>query len=118
MSRLPCWIGICRKPSGLSARNAARAWTGRERYYLTHNYWREGSVEFFTAEGRAKVRDELMVFAKEFGQLDRDIENAAKPMRQHLGVNDRVIDECTARQMARLEAGLPWEEKSPPTRNE
>jgi len=88
----------------------------KRRDFLAHHFWREKSVEFFTAEGRSKMRDELMMDAEQFGQLDRDIDAAAKTMRQRLGIDDRVIDEYNERQMARLKAGLPWDDEPPNAR--
>jgi hypothetical protein len=88
----------------------------KRRDFLAHHFWREKSVEFFTAEGRSKMRDELMMDAEQFGQLDRDIDAAAKTMRERLGIDDRVIDEYNERQMARLKAGLPWDDEPPNAR--
>jgi hypothetical protein len=88
----------------------------KRRDFLTHSFWRDRSVEFATAEGRAKMRDELAVDAEMFGQVDHAIDAAAKTLREYLGIDDKIVDEYIKRQVTRLKAGLPWDEVPPGTR--
>jgi hypothetical protein len=88
----------------------------KRRDFLTHGFWRDRSVEFATAGGRAKMRDELMADAEMFGQVDRAVDAAAKSLRESLGIDDKVVEEYNERQMARLKAGLPWDDEPPKAR--
>jgi hypothetical protein len=64
----------------------------KRRNFLTHHFWRERSREFATAnKGRAEMRDELKKDRDEFEQLDRDINEALRPARKRLGIEDKMI---------------------------
>jgi hypothetical protein len=56
----------------------------KRRDFLTHGFWRDRSVEFATAGGRARMRDELMADTEMFGQVDRAVDAAAKSTRECL----------------------------------
>lgn len=85
----------------------------KRRDFLTHHYWRERSVEFFTPDGKAGMRAELSSDADVFGQLDRDVEAAAKTMREKLGIDDSAVDAYVQRQTERLKSGLTWDDEPP-----
>jgi hypothetical protein len=79
------------------------------RNFLTHRYWRERSVNFATAKGRAEMRAELQKDAETFGQLDREIEAVMQPARKILGIDDDMLEAHTKRMIQKMKDGLPWE---------
>jgi len=85
----------------------------KRRDFLTHHYWRERSTDFYTAEGRSRMMEELNEDAEVFGSLDRDIDAATKPIRESLGIDDQVLNAHAEAKMARIKAGLPWDNENP-----
>ena len=85
----------------------------KRRDFLTHAYWRERSVEFMTADGRARMREELTADTEFFGKVDRAIDAATSVLRASIGINDKAIEEYSERQLARLKAGLSWDDDRP-----
>jgi hypothetical protein len=76
------------------------------RNYLVHHYWREQAFTMTTAEGRAKMIEELSADADTFEKLAADVHEATKPIREKLGIKDEVLDEYVEKQMANTRAGL------------
>jgi hypothetical protein len=62
------------------------------RDFLTHRYWREQSIAMMTPDGRAAMQDELHKDAETFGKLDQDIEEALKPLREELGIDEATFE--------------------------
>lgn len=81
------------------------------RDFLTHGFWRDRSIEFVTADGRAKMRDELLEDTEMFRNVDRAVGAAAKSVREYLGIDDNIVENYYERQIARLKAGLPWDDE-------
>jgi hypothetical protein len=74
---------------------------------LAHNYWREQAFTMQTADGRAKMIEELSADADTFEKLAADIHEAMKPVRDKLSIKDEVPDEHVEKKMAETQAGLP-----------
>jgi hypothetical protein len=84
----------------------------QRRDFLTHHYWRETSVKFYTSAGRAEMVEELNADTEMFRKLDRDIEAATKHIRESIGMDDKVVEAYVNRQMERIKAGLSWDDES------
>jgi hypothetical protein len=80
------------------------------RNFLAHHYWRERSLDFMTAKGRAEMQKELWKDGDDFMQLDRDIDAATKATREKLGATDERLNAYSEKMLANIKAGLPWEE--------
>ena len=57
-----------------------------------HRYWREMAVKFSTKEGRAEMIAELSNDADVFEQLDKDIREATKLVREKLDIKEEELD--------------------------
>lgn len=79
----------------------------KRRDFLVHHYWRERSVEFATANGRAQMRVELEHDTEMFLSLDREVDRAMKPSRENLGISDEMLESNFRKFRERIEAGLP-----------
>jgi hypothetical protein len=63
------------------------------RNFLAHHYWREAAEKFMTKDGCAEMIEELSKDADNFEQLDKDIRETTKPVREKLGINEDALNE-------------------------
>jgi hypothetical protein len=78
----------------------------RRRHFLAQRYWRERLVLFSTKDGRTKMMEELSNDADVFEQLDKDIREATKPIREALGIADDALDAGVERRLSELRSAL------------
>ncbi|MGA8324430.1 MAG: hypothetical protein WB774_27275 [Xanthobacteraceae bacterium] len=76
----------------------------KRRDLLTHHYWRERSIQFATANGRLKMRQELENDMEMFAQVDREVDAAMSATRKKLRINDK-IEKYNAEFMRKAAAG-------------
>lgn len=79
------------------------------RNFLAHRYWPEMSVKFMTKEGRDEMIKELSQDADIFEQLDRDIRQATRPVREKLGINEAPLNEGVEKRLGELKEQLKLE---------
>jgi hypothetical protein len=61
------------------------------RDYLVHHFWRDRAVRFGTKDGRDQIIAELSEDAEKFEALDKDVRSALKPVREKLGIKERLF---------------------------
>jgi hypothetical protein len=73
----------------------------KRRDFLIHHFWRERTMAIATLEGMHEVQDELHEHAAIFHDLAKAIDDALKPIRISIGMNDEEVEtfaeEVTAR---------------------
>jgi len=77
------------------------------RDFLSHHFFREHSVNFVTRAGRDKMIAELEADRELFRSVDKELQEATKPVRQRLGIKDEWLQAHTAKIIERLERGEP-----------
>jgi hypothetical protein len=77
----------------------------KRRDFLTHHYWRERSIQFSTASGRANMREELQKDITMFHQVDRDIDIAMSETRKKLKISDKMLEQYNERYMRLVVSG-------------
>jgi hypothetical protein len=65
------------------------------RDFLSHHYFRERAVDFMQSKGREKMIAELWEWADVFRQLDRDVHEAIRPLREAIGIRDEWLEKKT-----------------------
>jgi len=58
---------------------------------VVHHFWRDRAVRFGTKDGRDQIIAELSEDAEKFEALDKDVRSALKPVREKLGIKERLF---------------------------
>jgi histidyl-tRNA synthetase len=76
------------------------------RNYLAHSFFREADAKFLSREGREEMIGELLDDADTFEQLDKDIREATRPVRERLGIKEDVLNERVEKRMVEVLGGI------------
>lgn len=61
------------------------------RNWLAHDYFRERATDWFSADGRKRMIDELVSCQELFRNADKALEQAIQPLRDRYGITEEAI---------------------------
>ena len=82
----------------------------KRRNFLAHHYWRERSAKFANSRGREEMRKELAADRDMFAKLDKDIDEAMKPTREKLNIDDKRLAEVSEKIIRQMIDGTRGDE--------